>query len=226
MAMKFKLTKAQYDALSEETKVEYIAGETAGEYVLDVTGLPAPEDTGPLKRALENEREAHKATKTALGTANDKIAAFPDVETLKATHEAEKGKLSKFADKTLKDSVATSIASKISTAPTLLAPKIAERISVDMSGDEPKTVFLGKDGKPDASLTVEKISEEFVANPEFKAIIVASKASGGGAPVRPLINPLGGGAPQGEQAFNASKAKPNEMVAHLKAKKEAAAQQQ
>ncbi len=228
MAMRFKLTKAQYDALTDETKGEYIAGDKDGEYVLDVTGLPEPEDTGPLKRALDAEKLAHKETKAALGTAKDTIAAMPDVEALKATHEAEKGKLSKFADKTLKDSVATSIATKISTAPTLLAPKIAERIAVDMTGDEPKTVFLGADGKPDPSLTVEKISEEFVANAEFKAIIIASKATGGGAPARPLINPLGGGAPQGEQGktFDAAKAKPADLVAAIKAKKEAAAQQQ
>jgi hypothetical protein len=226
MAIRFKLTKAQYDALSDEMKSEYIAGDKDGEFVLDVTGLPAPEDTGPLKRALEAERNAHKETKTALGAANDKIAAFPNVEELTTKHAQETGKLKSFADKTLKESVAASIAGKISTAPTLLAPKIAERIAVDMSGDEPKTVFLGKDGKPDPSLTVEKISEEFVANADYKAIIIASKATGGGAPARPLVNPLGGGAPQGEQGnFNAAKASGADLAAHLKAKKEAAAQQ-
>lgn len=226
MALRFKLTKSQYDGLSDELKSEYIAGDKDGEFVLDVSGLPAPEDTGPLKRALDAERNAHKDTKTALGVANDKIAAFPNVDELKASHEAEKGKLVKFADETLKDSVATSIASKISTVPSLLAPKIAERIMVDMTGDKPKTVFLGTEGKPDPSLTVEKISEEFVANAEFKAIIIASKATGGGAPARPLINPLGGSAPQGEQGktFDAAKAKPGDMVAHLQAKKAAAAQ--
>jgi hypothetical protein len=131
----------------------------------------------------------------------------PNVEELKATHEAEKGKLTNFANKTLRESVATAIASKISTAPALLAPKIAERIAVDLTGDEPKTVFLGSDGKPNAELTAEKIQQEFVANPEYKAIIIASKASGGGAPARSLVKPLGGGAPQdGEQSFDASKA--------------------
>lgn len=226
MALKFKLSKAQYDALSDEMKSEYIAGDKDGEFVLDVQGLPAPEDTGPLKRALEAEKNAHKETKATLGTVSDKLAAVPDIEALKASHTAETGKLKSFADRTLKDSVASSIAAKISTVPSLLAPKIAERISVDMSGDEPKTVFLGKDGKPDAALTVEKIQEEFIANPEFKAIIVASKASGGGAPARPLSNPSGGGAPRSEQdaTFNAAKAKPSELVAHLNAKKEAAAQ--
>lgn len=229
MKLKFLLNSSAYNALDDGHKEFYIAGDKDGEYILSIDGLPTPEDTGPLKRALEAERNSHKETKTALGVANDKIAAFPNIDELKATHAAETGKLKTFADKTLKDSVATGIAAKISTAPTLLAPKIAERISVDMTGDEPKTIFLGKDGKPDPALTVEKISEEFVANPEYKAIIVASKATGGGAPARPFVNPLGGGAPQGEQGnnFDAAKAKPSDMVAHLKAKKaEAAAQQQ
>jgi hypothetical protein len=227
MALKFKISKSIYDALSDDVKKEYVAGEGDGEYVLDVTDLPKGEDPAPIKRALENERNAHKETKTKLGEATAKIESFPDVEALKTQHAAESGKLKQFADKTLRDSVASSIAGKISTVPSLLAPKIAERISVDMSGDEPKTVFLGKDGKPDTSLTVEKISEEFVANPDYKGIIIASKASGGGAPGKPLVKPLGGGAPQGEQGkpFNAAKAKPTELVAHLQAKKAAEAQE-
>jgi hypothetical protein len=88
----------------------------------------------------------------------------------------KRASLRNFANKTLKESVATAIASKISTAPALLAPKIAERIAVDLTGDEPKTVFLGSDGKPNAELTAEKIQQEVVANPEYKAIIIASKA--------------------------------------------------
>jgi hypothetical protein len=228
MALKYLLNSTAFAALDDGQKELYKAGDKDGEYVLDVTGLPEPEDPAPLKRALQAEKDAHKETKRELGEAKTKIAEFPDVEKLKADHETEKGKLAKFADKTLKDSVAMAIATKISTAPALLAPKIAERISVDMTGDEPKTVFLDKDGKPDAALSVEKISEEFVANAEYKAIIIASKASGGGAPRTP-IKPLGGGAPQGEpgdKPFDASKAKPADMVAHLKAKKAAQAEAQ
>jgi hypothetical protein len=225
MALKYLLSSTAFNALDDGQKEFYKAGDKDGEYVLDISGLPEPEDTGPLKRALQAEKDAHKQTKAKRDEYKATIDGFPNVDELKATHEAEKGKLAKFADKTLKDSVANGIAAKISTAPSLLAPKIAERIAVDMTGDEPVTVFLGKDGKPDASLTVEKISEEFVANPEYKAIIIASKASGGGAPAKPSFKPLGGGAPQGEPAnFDAAKAKPGALVEHLKAKKAAQAQ--
>jgi hypothetical protein len=136
--------------------------------------------------------------------------------------------LTGFVDKTLKDSVALSLATKISTAPALLTPKIAERLSVDMSGDEPKTVILGKDGKPDPEMTIEKLQQEVVANPEYKAIIIASKASGAGGAARPLVKPLGGGMPaqDGEQGFDASKAAPKDLAAKIKERKEAQAQQQ
>lgn len=226
MALKFLLTAAAYAALTDETKPLYIAGDKDGEYKLDVTGLPEPEDTGPLKRALESEKNAHKETKRVLGETADKLAAVPDVEQLKKDHEAATTKLTGFVNKSLKDSVALTIAAKISTAPDLLAPKIAERLSVDMTGDEPKTVILGADGKPDKDMTIEKLSQEVVANPAYKAIIIASKASGGGAPGKPLIKPQGGGAPlDGEQPFDASKAAPSDLANRIKERKAAAAQQ-
>jgi hypothetical protein len=226
MAVKFKITKAAYDALSDEMKAEYIAGDKDGEFVLDVSGLPEPEDTGPLKRGLEAEKNKTKDLKRERDELKVKLDAMPDVDKLNADHAAATSKLTNFVDKTLKESVAMGLASKISTAPSLLAPKIAERIAVDMTGDEPKTVFLGKDGKPDAALTIEKIREEVVANPEYKSIIIASKASGGGAPAS-TIKPLGGGAPKdGEQGkFDASIASGKDLAAAITAKKEANAQQ-
>lgn len=227
MALRYLLSTTAYNALDDGQKELYKAGDKDGEYVLDITGLPEPEDTGPLKRALQSEKDAHKETKRALSDANDKISKFPDVDKMKSDHDEATKKLTTFVDKTLKDSVALAIATKISTAPSLLAPKIAERISVDMTGDEPKTVFLGADGKADAALTAEKLSQEFVDNKEYKAIIIASKASGGGAPVKPLVKPLGGGAPKdGEQAFDAAKANPKDLAARIRERKEAAQAQQ
>lgn len=226
MALKYLLSATAYNALSDDLKPLYKAGDKDGEYVVDLTGMPEPEDTGPLKRALQSEKDAHKETKRALGEANDKISNFPDVDKLKADHTAETAKLTGFVNKSLKDTVALAMASKISTAPELLAPQIAARLTVDMTGDEPKTVVLGADGKPDANMTIEKLQQEVVANPAYKAIIIASKATGGGAPAKPTIKPLGGGTPQdGEQAFDASKAAPSDLAARIKQRKEAAAQQ-
>lgn len=184
MTLKLKITKAQYDNLSDDMKKEYMVGENASEYVLDVVGLPEPEDTGPLTRALENERENNKTLKQQLAEANLKLKNTPDVDALKTTHEAEKGKLSAFAEKTLKTSVAKDIATKIAKPNSVnqVSKAIAERLVVDLTGDEPVTSFLGVDGKPNKDLTAEKLGQEFLANPDFADMVTTSKATGGGTP--------------------------------------------
>lgn len=227
MALAFKIKKAAYDKLSDDMKAEYIAGDAEGEYVLDVSGLPEPEDTGPLKRALESEKTKHKETKTKLGEAQAKIDGFEDVDALKASHEKEVSKYKTFTEKTLIDGTAMTIANAVSNSPKLLASQIKDRLVVDLSGDEPKVQIKDKDGKVSADMTVEKLQSEVVANPDFKAIIIASKATGGGAP-KPGTKPLGGGAPkvgeqgEGDKPFNFATASGAELAAHLKAKKEAA----
>lgn len=225
MAMKFKINKAAYDKLSDEFKGEYIAGENDGEYVLDVSDLPTGEDVGPVKRALEAERNAHKATKTKLTTAEATIAAAPDVEALKAEHGKEVGKYKSFTEKTLIDNAALALASKISTSPALLLPHIKSRLVADMTGDEPVTKVIGADGKP-SDLTIDKLGEEFVANADFKTIIKASNGTGGGTPPAPTVKPLGSGmlpkaGEQGNEAPDFSKLPPKDLAAHLRAKAEA-----
>lgn len=227
MAMKFKINKAAYDKLTPEFQGEYIAGDNDGEYVLDVSDLPAPEDVGPVKRALEAERNAHKATKAKLSTAEATIAAAPDVAALTAEHEKTTGKLKTFAEKTLVDNAALALATKISTSPSLLLPHIRSRLVADMSGDEPVTKVLGADGKP-GDLTIEKLGEEFVANKDFAAIIKASNGSGGGTPPKPTIKPLGSGMQPkaGEQAdanVDLSKLPAKDMAARIAERKAAAA---
>lgn len=226
MALKHKIKKSDYDKLSDELKAEYIAGETDGEYVLDVTGLPEPEDTGPLKRSLERAREDLKKEKAAKAELQSKLDDMPDVEALTTQHKAETGKLSKFVDKTLRDAKALEIATKISTVPALLAPKIAERLGVDMTGDEPKTVILGKDGKPDAEADFDKLSQEFVANPDFKAIIVASKAKGGGAAPGALKSSGGGAPADDDKKVDLASLDGKALAERLKAQKQASAEAQ
>ncbi len=219
MAMRFKISKAQYDKLSPEFQGEYIAGDKDGEFVLDVSDLPAGEDVGPVKRALESERNAHKATKTALGEANAKIEAFPDVEALKTTHAAEVKKYKDFTENSLVEGEALKLASKISTAPAVLLPHIKSRLIADVSGDKPVTKVLGADGKP-TDLTIDKLGEEFVANKDFATIIKASNGSGGGMPPRTAASPLGGGMPPKDGEQNAtpdlSKAKPADLAERIK----------
>lgn len=227
MALRFKVTTAQYGKLSDDLKAEYIAGDKDGEYVLDVSDLPQGEDVGPVKRALEAERLAHKATKTALGEANTKIEAFPDIEAVKAEAGKDVAKYKGFTEKTLVDNAALALATKISTSPALLVPHIKARLVADVTGDEPVTKVLGADGKP-TDLTIDKLGEEFVANADFKAIIKASAGTGGGTPPSDRSSPLGGGMPpkdgeHSQQAVDLSAMSPKDLAARLKAQKEASA---
>lgn len=226
MALAFSIKKAAYDKLSDDMKAEYMAGATDDVFVLDVTGLPAGEDTGPVKRSLENERNAHKATKAKLDEASATISGFPDVEALKTTHAAEVKKYKDFTETSLIDGTAMALAAKISTSPAVLLPHIKSRLVTDLTGDKPVTKVLGADGKV-SDLTVDKLGEEFIANKDFGSIIIGSRASGGGAPRNP-IKTLSGGALQGEQdgkAPDVAKMDGKSLAARISARKEAAAAQ-
>lgn len=124
-----------------------------------------------------------------------------------------------FIRKSLVNGTATAMATKISTSPTLLSKAIAERLSVDFDGDEPELVILGADGKPAAGLTLDGLQKEFVANKEFASIMIASKASGGGAPKAGADNKTGGGAPASDSTVDLSKLSGKDLAARLKAQK-------
>jgi len=224
MALKFKIKQADYDKLSDTLKTEYIAGDADGEFILDVSDLPKPEDTGPLKRALEAEKNKSKTLKGEKDALQATVDGFEDVAALKVTHEKEVGKYKSFTEATLIDGTAMELATKISTSPKLLAKDLRDRFVVDLSGDKPVVKIKGADGKPSDDMTIEKLQAEVVANADYKNIIIASKASGGGAPKTP-IKPLGGGAPKdGEQAVDLSKAAPTTLVERIKARQAAQAQ--
>jgi len=229
MAIKFKINKAAYDALSDEMKGNYVAGDADGEYVADVSGLPAAEDVGPIKRALAKEKETVKTLKADKDALQATIDAAPDVEALKKTHEATVEKYKKFTENTLLDGTANTMAGKISTVPALMSKAIRERLVVDLDGDVPTVKVKGADGKVSSDLTIEKLQQEFVANKDYASIIVGSKASGGGAP-KPSVKPLGGGAPKvGEpgddtKPFNWATANAADIAAKIGADKAARAE--
>lgn len=229
MALKKKITKEEHAKLSDVLKAEYI--EDGEGFRLDVDG---EEDTGALRRAKDREAQLRRDAEKAKKELEDKLAEIEgddarkkgDIATLekswqkklddqKAEYESKVSKLTTHTTKNLVDSVALSIASKISTAPALLLPHIRARLQADFDGDEPKTRILDKDGKPSA-MTIEELSAEFVANKDFSAIITASKASGGAG--KPSQN--GGGAPkfsgQSDKPADLSRMNPAELAAHLK----------
>lgn len=234
MALAYKIKKDAYDKLSDDMKKEY--REKDGDYVLDVSGI---DDPAELRRARDREKEDAAAAKKEAKELRDRLEAIEgddarktgDIKKIEATWqgkldaanqaaEATIGKLKKHIERVSKDGVADTIATKISKVPSLIARVIKDRLTVDMDGDEPKTIVLDAAGKPTA-MTLVDLEKEIVANKEYADIIVASKASGGGAPrdnkpggAGPAINPS-------DPAPDLAKLPPSDLVAQIKARKAA-----
>lgn len=187
MALKRKITKAEFDALNDTLKAEYKA--SGDSYVLDTddaTDLIAARD-----REKEERRKAEKAAKDAqdaLDALKDKQSRDSgDVTALEASwqkkFDAEKKRAddaSAALDNERKDRYVTEQADKIAqrfTVPSLMRDRIASRLAVEIHDGKPLVRVLDKEGKPSAS-SVADLEKELVDNPEFKSIVVASKASG------------------------------------------------
>lgn len=196
MAIKRKVNKTEYDALSDANKVLYVENKSrAGEYILDIDG----DTDNELKTALE----AIKAEKRELAAklkaledaaeieAEKKNKGSGDIAALEASYKAKLDKLTMEAQAALDaknsyirnqlvDNVAMSIASELSKSPKVLLPHIKARITADLDGDAPSTKVLGADGKLSA-LTLDDLKKEFKSNPDFAGVIIGNKASGGDA---------------------------------------------
>lgn len=232
MALKRKISKEAFDKLSEDIKAEY--KEQDGEYVLDIDG---DEDTGALKRAKDREaqlrRDAEKRAKEAeeklQGLEGDDARKRGDIETLekswekkhnetKAQYEERIQKQEGFMKKTLVDSVAKDIAHKISTSPSLIMPHIKSRLTADLEGDNPSTKVLDANGQPSA-MTIDELQEEFVANKDFSAIIIGSKASGSGTSKDGQNKSTRNGATEDGKPVPLSGLSPKELAEHVKSSK-------
>lgn len=229
MKLKSKITKAEYDVLADVLKECYT--ERSGEYFLD------SDDAAELRRAKERadeEKRAEKERADRLQAAIDQAEAARraseeeaarkkgDLAAIEASWQqkldaavaeanAKAEKLRTNLERLLVDNVAQSIASEISTSPTLILPHIRARLSASYDEDNVNTRVLDATGKPSA-LTLAELKAEFVANKDFSAIIKASNASGGGA----AGNAAGGGA-----AKKISEMTEAERVAFAKSNREA-----
>jgi|TARA_R110000803_G_scaffold89443_2_gene156675 hypothetical protein len=71
--------------------------------------------------------------------------------------------------------VASDIATKISTTPSLLSPLVMQRLDIDSSGN---VIAKDKNGQMNDNFTLGNLEKEFIDNSEFAPIIIGSKASG------------------------------------------------
>jgi hypothetical protein len=229
MALKKKISKADYEKLAAHFKTEYKAD--GDDYVLDLDG---EEDIGALQRANERNKAEAKENKRLLKEANDKLEAIEEkenkekgnvtaienswktkLETAKAESEAAVNKYKATLTKSLVDNVASNLAGELSTkAPKLLIPHIKARLAANFDGDEPTTRILDAAGKSSA-LTIEDLKKEFIDNPDFSAIITGSKATGGAGSEKNK-----GGAQNAEtKPVIFANLPPKELAQHIKDKK-------
>jgi hypothetical protein len=215
------------DGLNDALKALY--KEVDGKFILQVDGL---DDQGTLKRAKDHEkRRADKAeadlaaVRTELEEKTVEIdgmlkGSIPkgDVERLEKSWKEKFEKrekelteqnsgLTSSMETLLVDNVAQQVAGKISTAPDLIMPHIKGRLKAEIVDGKPVTRVLDADGKPSA-LTIDELQKEFVASDKFSAIIIGSKASGGGA----NGGQGGGGSPSN---LDYAKATPKEIADHI-----------
>lgn len=206
--MKFKISKSAYDKLSDDLKLEY--KEQDGAYILQIEGQPAEEGSAALRNALDRERTENTELRATNKELNTKLTAAEEkagqgdaelkrentrltkkIETMQTEFDGKIQAKDTAIANTHRDNTVNGLAAKISTSPAVIAPHIAGRLEVTIDPDTnlPKVAIKGKDGKIDPALTLDKLGEEFVANPDFKGIIRASGATGSRPPVP------GGGAP-------------------------------
>lgn len=228
MALKRKITKAEFEKLSKDLQGEYNAD--GDNYLLDTDDA---DDADELRRARDREKENAKKSKKEAAELRSRLEELEgsddrkrgDIEKIDNSWKEKVAKLEKetgeklsakdqYIKKTLINGVAEAMAARISNAPKLMARAIAERLTVNFDGDEPTVEIVGDDGKVINS-NLDKLEKEFVANKEYASIIVASKASGGGAPRNGSERQTGGSAPASEKADDLSKMKPKDLVSVL-----------
>lgn len=197
MALKFALTKEEFDALDDSVKALY--GEKGDGYQLAVEGAP---DTEGLQRKNEEllkekakwreEREAaEKLAKQkddeAKKLAEEQARKKGDIEALEKSWQEkltvrEQELLAQVKEKDerlhtlLVDNVAQSLATKLAgDSAAILTPHIKSRLVVE----DGKTRVIDADGNPSA-LTLEDLEKEFKNNKLFAPVVIGSKATGTG----------------------------------------------
>lgn len=203
--LKIKLTKEEYEALSDEMKAAYKANGNNTGYVLDTDEareLKAAKDREKT-RADEAERKLQELVEEQRTNADKRARESGDVaalekswsdkyEALKAEHETAIAKMKEDGEKlsadlraaidTLTvDRDATTVAAEISTAPKLMLPHLRGRLRAEIGADGAVvTRVLDKSGKPSA-MTLDDLKKEFRDNADFSAIIKAGHGSGAGS---------------------------------------------
>ena len=211
------------ETIPEALREHYSKGES-GVYSLDMEDAEKHPVIGAALRSRDHEKaegdKAKKAAKSAQ-TALEALQAERDellsghvpkdhVERLDASYKAKLAKvteesaaqvqgLHKMLESATVDAAARSIADEISTAPRLLAPHIRRYLGLEIGEGKYQVRVLDDAGAPSAA-TLEDLKKSIAEDPEFSAIIIASRGSGGESgsaepPRKSATSKSGGSAP-------------------------------
>lgn len=216
--MKFKITKAEFDALTDEQKAQYTA--KGDGYQIKIEGMP---DFDAMEQKLnklldekkqgdETRRKAEEDAKAEKDKA-DRLAGNLDAidkswgEKLKQAqdaHQADKARYGAKLNELMVGNVAQQLAAKLFGANAgVLEHHVKSRITLEEGENgEFKTRVLGLDGKPSA-LTTDDLEKEFAGNKTFAPFLVTTKAQGpSGATSKTDVQPIE--RKQGQQLDNRS----------------------
>lgn len=201
--MTLKFTLDTLEGVDEAIQTMYV--EKGGKYVLNIEGLPQPEDVSGLKSKVEEllsekkaaekaRREAEEAARTEREEAARKSGNVEELEKswsekyarreaelsgqLESTNSALQGQIRDLTVGRTATDIATTLA--IPGSAKALLPHIERRLSVEQRDGKPTVVVLDASGKLSAS-TLDELKAEFTNDPAFGPLIAGSKASGGGA---------------------------------------------
>lgn len=200
MALKYKITKAEYDALDPIIQAEY-KGDGAG-YVLDTDA--GSDDTTALRNAhartkeeLRLLRESQEAERLRIATETEErirqeLRASGNTEELENRYRQERetlrsemtGSIEKRNQQLTRVLVADraqSLARELcGDAWAVMLPHIQCRLTADLDAEVPACKVLTAAGQS-STLSLEDLKKEFLNNPAFASIIVGVDSSGGGA---------------------------------------------
>jgi hypothetical protein len=196
--LELKISKSEWEDLTPAVQELYTSDGDG--YALQVK-LDDREDVGPLKRALErvkadlgSERDARKLAESKLEELDisdarkrgdiDKLTqqwekTLSDKQT---AHDVEVSALRAYITQTAIDNVVGTITLRNTSSKEnaeLLDPHVRKHLTVEFNDDGPQVMMASEFGP--VPLDMDAFEKGVVDNPAYKAIIVANKASGGGA---------------------------------------------
>lgn len=113
------------------------------------------------------------------------------------------------------------LAAELSDSPKLMIPHIASRVSAEF-GDDGEPILKFRGAEDDSETDYDGLKKEFLSNKDFAAILRGNQSRGsGGANASGNGRPVGRFDNQQSKPIDLSKASPQELAAHIAAKRQA-----